>query len=176
MMTRKQKHIIAVLAIVNLAIILTLVALTTRSTPKLPTPQIPTLSHSQTPKLGLDDCQWRATQLLAQAGLGGTITRTANDSLDLEINYPLAPSQTADDVAQTVWTAFDVVMALQESPGRCPAFTRIQVTIRACNDHSDIQINANTSAADLFAFGAGDLSQDEFIGRVTFYHTTMHNE
>ncbi len=167
-MTLKQKRIIAILAIVNTAIILTLVALTTRPTPTPP--------DSHTPALSPGDCQWQATQLLAQAGLGGTVTLTTNACLDLKISYPLASSQTADDAAQAVWTAFDVAMALQKSENQCPAFTQIKVTILTHSEHTDMQINASTSAADLLAFGAGDLSEDEFIERVVYTHDTMRNE
>jgi len=176
MMTLKQKRIITALAIVNVAIILILVAITTRPTRTLSHSQTSTRPLSSPSTLFSGDCQWRATQLLAQAGLGGTVTLTADGSLDLKISYPLASSQMADDAAQAVWAAFDVAMALQKSGNRCATFTQVQVTILAHSDHTDIQINASTSTADLVAFGNGDLSEDEFIGRVTYVHNTMPNE
>ncbi len=153
-MTRKQKYIIAILAIVNVAVILALIAIMTRPAPTRP--HIPLIILPQ------DDCQWSATQLLAQAGLGGTVTLTTDASLNLKIIYPLAPGQEADDAAQEIWTAFDIALALYEQG--CSTFTQVQVTILAHNT----QINASVNTSDLIAYSSNELSQEEFIDRVIY--------
>ena len=168
-MSPKQKRIVGFLAIANVIVILILVALATRPSPTTHA-HTPTPPHTCPPTLPPGDCQWLATQLLAQAGLGGTVMLATDGSLNLTISYPLAPNQTVDDAAQAVWIAFDVALALHEQ--ECPAFTQVQVTILA----HDTQINASVSTADLVAFSADELSQDEFIEHVTFTHSTIHNE
>ena len=171
-MTPKQRHIIAALAVANTIVILALVVLVTRpsgthSSP-LPTPHTSTLPHASTLPQGT--CRWKAAQLLAQAGLGGTVALTPGGSLRFEITYSLAPGQTApenvNEAAQLVWTALDVALALDED--ECGSFTEVEVTILAQGIQTDTQVSATVSAADLAAFGAGELSEDEFIEHVTY--------
>ena len=170
-MTLEQKRIVGILAIANVVVILILVALMTRpSPPPHPPPPTPTRSHT----LAQSDCQWQATQLLAQAGLGGTVTRTADRSLDFEANYPLAPDESADDAAQFVWTAFDIALTLQER--RCPRFPQVQVTILAHSSQINAQIYASVSITDLIAFDTGELGEDAFIERVTYTHSITRDE
>jgi hypothetical protein len=163
-MTPRQKRTIATLAITDIAVVLALVVLVTRpsgtSPSPLPTPHAPT-SPQQT-------CQWQATQLLARAGLGGTLTVTPDGLLRFEIIQPIAPGQTADEVAQSVWAAFDIALSLQEQKDECAIFTQVEVIILAHSSHTDTQISASVSAADLAAFSAGELSEEEFIERVTY--------
>jgi len=77
-----------------------------------------------------------------------------------------APGQTADEAAQLVWTAFDVALALDED--ECDLFTEVEVTILAQGIQTDTHISASVSAADLAALSAGELSENEFIERVTY--------
>jgi hypothetical protein len=168
-MNPKQKRIVGILAIANVVVILILVTLTTRPTLHSRA-HTPTPTHPTHPTLPPDNCQWQATQLLAQAGLSGIVMLTTDGPLTFEITYPLAPDQTTDDAAQETWTAFDIALALHEQG--CPTFTQVQVTI--LTNHS--QINASVSTSDLIAFGAEELSQDKFIERVTYTHSTTHDE
>ena len=162
-MTPRQKHIIAILAIANIAVILALLVLVTHPFSTGP----PSLPPSHPATLPPQTCQWPATQLLARAGLGGTVTLAADGPLCFGIAYPLAPGQTADEAAQSVWTAFDVALALLAEE-ECAIFTQVEVAILAHDDRTDTQINASVSVADLLAFGAGELSEDAFIKRVTY--------
>jgi hypothetical protein len=77
-----------------------------------------------------------------------------------------------DEAAQSVWTAFDVALALQtrvqETEGACTAFTEVQVTILVRSEQTNTQIRADVSASDLMAYDAGELSEDAFIERVTY--------
>ena len=177
-MTPRQKRFIAALAIANSVVILALVVLVTHPSgtspsplPHTPMPSLPhshtsTPPHTHTPTPPQETCQWQATQLLAQAGMGGTVTLTPDGPLRFDIAYPLAPGQTADEAAQLVWTAFDVSQALVED--ECNPFTRVEVTVLAQGSLTDTQISASASVADLVAFGAGELSEDEFIERVAY--------
>ena len=183
-MTSKQRRIIAVLAVANTIVILALVVLVTRpsSTHLSPSPT-PTLPHSHTAQQ--ETCQWRATQLLAQAGLGGTVALAPDGPLRFEITYPLAPGQVPEEAAQLVWTVFDVALALDELAGSGEqeagsrnedtngSFTQVEVTILAQGIQTDTQVSATVSAADLAAFGAGELSEDEFIERVAYTTTEL---
>ena len=167
-MTSKQKRIIAALAVANTIVVLTLVVLVTR--PSVTAPSLPSHSHTptlpHTPALPQESCQWKATQLMAQAGLGGTVALTPGGPLRFEIACTLAPGQTADEAAQLVWTAFDVALALDED--ECDLFTEVEVAILAQGIQTDTHISASVSAADLAAFSAGELSENEFIERVTY--------
>lgn len=112
--------------------------------------------------------------MLAQAGLGGTVVLTSDGLLRFEIVYSLPPGETADEAAQLVWIAFDVALALQERVDECHSFTQVEATILAQSSQTNTQISASVSAADLVAFGAGELSEDEFIERVAY--SIVHNE
>jgi hypothetical protein len=171
-MTLRQKHIVAILAIADILVTVALVVLVTRpfDTTTSPHPRPQTLSVPQ------QTCQWRATQLLARAGLGGTVALTPDGSLRLRIMYPLAPGQTVDEAAQSVWTAFDVALALQEQAAECAIFTTVEITILARNGQPDTQIDASVSVEDLVAFNAGELSEDAFIERVTYTTSVPRNE
>jgi len=170
-MTPKQKRIVATLVIADIAVILMLVVLTTRPAGDRPSPPPP----SHTPPFSQQTCEWRATQLLAQAGLGGTVTLTPDGLLRFGITYPLAPHQTADDAAQLVWTAFDIALALREQEEACAAFSQVEVTVLAHDDQTNTQISASVSTTDLIAFGAGELSEAEFIARVTYDRSAQAN-
>jgi hypothetical protein len=211
-MTPRQKDIISALALANVIVIVAWIVLVTR--PSYPDPMSRIrirVSPVPTPTLAYWKCQWQATQLLAQAGLGGTVTPVPDGLLHFEISSPIAPLdsdpadrnpadqnlEAVDEAAQAVWTVFDVALALQERMDRnpadenpedvCPPFTRIQVTILAARPGAQatadaagplirrdqlipsvMRISASVSAADLAAFGAGELSEDEFIDRVTY--------
>jgi len=147
-----------------------------------------------------ETCRWQATQLLAQAGMGGTVALIPDGSLRFEIASILAPDQTADETAQSVWTAFDVALALQEQKSECATFTQVEVTILAVrpspstrlpsappnlggedgrtgahdeahSSQTNTQISASVSAADLVAFSVGELSEE-----VTYNVSIMRNE
>jgi hypothetical protein len=169
-MTPRQKRTIATLAIADIAVILALVVLVARPSGTSPSP----LPNSYAPTPPQQTCQWQATQLLAQAGLGGTLTMTPDGLLRFEITHPIAPGQTANEVAQSVWAAFDIAMSLQEQKEECAIFTQVEVIILAHIGHTDTQISASVSAADLAAFSTGELSEEEFIERVT-YATSVNN-
>jgi hypothetical protein len=165
-MTPRQRHIIAILAVADIVVILALLVLMSRPPGASSSPS--TASH--TPTSPRQACQWQATQLLARTGLGGTVALTPDGPLRFEIAYPLAPGQTADEVAQSVWTAFDIAMALalQEPEGKCAIFTQVEVTILAQDSRADTQISASVSVTDLMDLDAGELSEDQFIERVTY--------
>jgi len=184
-MTPRQKRFIATLAIADIVVILALVVLVARPS----STSRSSLPHSRTPTPPQQTCQWQAVQLLTQAGLGGTVTLTPGGPLRFEIIHPIAPGQTVDEAAQSVWTAFDVALALQEQENECAVFTQIKVIILAVRPgahdeaHSSQadalnswQISANVSTADLVAFSAGELSEDEFIERVTYTTGVTRNE
>ena len=168
-MTPRQRTIIAILAVADIVAILALMALVTHPAGTGPS----SLPASHTPTSPRQACQWQATQLLARNGLGGTVTLTSGGPLRFEIAYPLAPGQTADEAAQSVWTAFDVALALQEQEGECAIFTQVEVTILAQDNRAETQISASVSLVDLMAFDVGELSEDQFIERVS-YATTTH--
>jgi hypothetical protein len=163
-MTQRQKRIITLLAVANIVVILALLSLVTQPSgtgpSALPTPHSPSAPRQT--------CQWHATQLLARAGLGGTVTLTPDGPLRFEIAYPLAPGQTADEAAQAAWAAFEVALTLQEAEDECASFTQVEVMILAQDHRTDAQINVSVSGADLMAFDAGELSEDQFIERVSY--------
>lgn len=167
-MTPRQRIIIAILAVVDIGAILALMALMTHpaGTDRSPLPTPLTLTPAQEP------CQWRAAQLLARVGLGGTVTLTPDGPLRFEIAYPLAPGQTANEAAQSVWTAFDIALALQEPEDECTSFAQVEVTVLARDSRAETQISASVSVADLMAYDAGELSEDQFIERVRYASTT----
>lgn len=177
-MTARQKLIVAILAIANVAIILILTTLALRpsstDTSPLPTSTIGTGAVMPSPMLPQEDCRWDAAQMLAQAGLGGTAALTPDGSLRLEITHSLPPGETIGEAAQLVWVAFDAALALREQG--CE-FDRVEVTVlavrlnvhgKAQEGQSGARISARVGADDLAAFGAGELREDEFIERVIY--------
>ncbi len=179
-MTPRQKRIVTALAVVTIVVIVALVLLVTLSLRAIP-PSIPASSlETSTPhesSLLADEaltaaaslpagCQWRAAQLMAEAGLGGTVALSPDGILRFDVVYPLALDQPIDEAAQATWLVFDVALALVGDG--CDTFSQVEVAIRARNDQGDVLINASVSAPDLIAFGAGELTEDEFIHRVTY--------
>jgi len=104
------------------------------------------------------------------------VALTPDGPLRLRITYPLARGQTVDEAAQSVWTAFDVALALQEQAAECAIFTAVEITILVRNGQPDTQIDASVSVEDLVAFHAGELSEDAFIERVTYTTSAIRNE
>ena len=182
-MTLRQKRIVVALTVVNALVILTLVVLVTRpagiysvvqptSTHRveIATPRLSTRPRETTtarPAALQETCEWQAAQLLARSGLGGTVALAPGEELRFEIAYSLAPDQTADEAAQSVWAAFDIALALGEAE-KCAPFSQIEVTIIAQGDQRNTQISASASATDLKALSAGEMSEDEFIDRVAY--------
>jgi hypothetical protein len=162
-MTPRQKRILAILATANFIVILALTVLATQRPGTDTSPP----AHSDAATLAQQTCQWQATRLLARAGLGGTVTLAPDGLLRFEITHPLTPDQRADKAAQSVWTAFDIALALQQQE-ECALFSRIQVTISAHSDQADVQIQASVNAVDLTAYHVGELSQDQFVERVAY--------
>jgi hypothetical protein len=191
-MSRRQKRIVAILAIANTLVIATLMTLMLPAITNRPPP------HSNSQQVPLQEqvvCQWQATQLLARAGIGGTVTLTPQGVpsewpsrkyglLRFQLAHPLAPGETIDEAAQWIWAVFDVALALQERAPCAPIFqlqgekrnapfTDVEVTIVLVQDIHDggqpiAQITASVSAADLVAFGVGEMSEGEFIERVSY--------
>jgi len=125
------------------------------------------------------------------------LSSTPRGSLHFQIAYPLASDQAVDadidhasadidrasaDIdrasaaAQSVWTAFDVALALQEQEARCTIFTQVEVTVLIQNGQTDTRISASVRTADLVAFHAGELSEDDFIDRVTYATSAVGGE
>jgi hypothetical protein len=195
-MKPRQKRIVAVLVAANVVIILGLVlwvsqALNTgpASVPKstrqggdmtevsarpavTPSQSISTSSSSEPTDASLptssssETCQWRAAQLLTGAGLDGAVVLVPGDTLRFDIVHSLAPGQTADEAAQPIWLAFDIALALVKK--ECDLFTQIEVVVLAQGNQTSTRISARVSTADLVAFDAGELTEDEFIQRVTY--------
>jgi hypothetical protein len=153
LMTWRQKRIVVALVAANALIIPILVVFATRF-PNPPLSPLPTpaaerintslpqaLDEAPAPTLepaAREACQWWAAQMLAQAGLGGTVALIPDGLLRFEIIYSLGPGQTVEDAAQSAWMAFDIALVLleqgrgQERLGRdatCADFTRIEIMI-----------------------------------------------
>ncbi len=168
-MTLRQKRIIAALAIANGAVILAMILFVVRS-PKA-TGSANTSPASTSSSLALDECEWRAAQLLAQADLGGTVELTSDGMLRFKLFYKLAPAQAPDVAAQQVWAAFDIALALESE--NC-AFSQVEVSVMALRPHEEglgqrgLYVEALVSAADLTAFGTGELSEGALIDQVVY--------
>jgi hypothetical protein len=90
----------------------------------------------------------------------------SDGTLRFDIAHSLAPGQAVDEAAQSIWLAFDIALALVEE--ECDLFTQIEVIVLAQGNQTITRIGARVSTADLFAFNAGRLTEDEFIQRVTY--------
>ena len=182
-MSRRERRIVAALALANTIVIVALIVLiASPSGPDTAPSSIPAertehrgLDLPRTPQskdlasaaVTQDACRWKAVQLMARAGLGGTASLTSEGSLRFKIIYPLAPDRAVDEAAQSAWAAFDIALTLEEER-ECASVTQIEITVVVQRDQGDTQITASTSATDLVAFGAGELSEAEFIERVTY--------
>jgi hypothetical protein len=196
-MKPKQKRIVAVLAAANVIVILGLVLWVSRSLSNRSTSLPTDVSHTETPlkteanaaptptlsgssptdsalstesflptSSSLGVCQWRAVQLLSLAELDGAVTLTSDGTLRFDVAYPLAPGQAVDEAAQSIWLAFDIALALVEE--ECDFFTHVEVIVLAQGNSTGTRISARVSTADLIAFSAGELSEDEFTERVIY--------
>jgi hypothetical protein len=190
-MTANQKRTVAIRVMAGMIVVLVLTVLVSRpfetrvsllTTPTDGSESTPVGQSSDLTVLPLqEDCRWKAAQMLAQVGLGGTVTvDDASNSLGFEIVHTRSPGEMADEAAQLVWAVFDVVLVLQE---QACTFASVDVTILSIRsnpsdspdtnvddqeEEPSLQIRASVSVADLLAFDAGELSEEEFIQRVTF--------
>jgi hypothetical protein len=179
-MSKSQKRLVIVLAVAAVVVIVALARYVTSSLnalpPALPTsvgqtevpstsPQLTTQSPTIDPS-PLDACQWQAAQMMAEAGLGGTVALAPGGVLRFDIVHTPPPGEPIDVAAQQVWVAFDIALILAE--GECGDFTRVDVSVLAQGSEGDTRIDASASAADLIAYGAGGLSEDELIHRVDY--------
>jgi hypothetical protein len=196
-MKSKQKRIVAVLIAANAVVILGLVLWVSQALNTSPS-SMPTSTHQSegvaepsassveppdqsvstpiSPELGgapslsttssNEACQWKAAQLLTRAGLDGVVTLTSGGTLRFDIAYALSPGQVVDEAAQSIWLAFDVALALVEE--KCDPFTQIEVVVLAQGNQTSTHISARVSTADLVAFDADELNEDEFTQRVDY--------
>lgn len=173
-MTPRQKRIISILLIANVAFfaaLLTFMVLFSGSMPAAlvapsPVPTYQVETHFR------PVCQRRAAELLSEAGLGGTATLT-DQTLRLDLVYHVPDDGQTAYVSQQVWTAFDVVLALTDSP--CDIFSQIEVLIVSQGVPRSIQVYAGADLADLRAFRAGELSEHLFIDRVQYRVEPVHD-
>jgi hypothetical protein len=114
----------------------------------------------------LEMCQWKAAHLLARAELDGAVTLAPDGSLRFNVTYSLTPDRAVDEAAQSIWLAFDIALALLEDG--CDLFTQVEVLVLAQGNQTVTHISARVDTVDLVAFDAGELSEDEFIQRVTY--------
>lgn len=163
-MTWGKKCVSIAVAIVT-GILILILALLAQCSPNPNGSPLPT--SSVLPTTPYRGCQQKGAQLLAQAGLAGTVTLLPEGVLHLDILHTLAPNQTVEEAAQSVWTAFDVALALQKQD-ECTFLTHVAVAVLLQDEQIDARIDASVSAADLAAFGAGELSEEAFIERVTY--------
>jgi hypothetical protein len=182
-MTPRQKRIIGALVIANCVVVLAVVILATRplsataptspSSSALPSasPGTPTWSAQPqgraTPTSRLPQaCQRRAVDLLSRAGLGGTIGLLSDETLQLDLVYPIPQDQGVEQGAQQVWTAFDIAHALILA--QCDSFSGITVLIQAQGSQGSLQIRARVDSADLEAYYGGEITESVFIDRVQY--------
>jgi hypothetical protein len=187
-MTRRQKWIVAALAFADIIVVLVFIVLGARHSssstvlrpavtdrPETPTPISGEERPLETPQRGgpslmgtkQSACEWEAVQLMARVGLVGTVLLSPGGSLCFDITHSLAPDQAVDWAAQSAWTAFDIARILYGS-GTCESFAQVEITILAEREQGCARISASANTEDLVAFAAGELSEAEFIARVTY--------
>lgn len=172
-MTPRQRRIIGALVLGNGAILLALVLFVARfsgSSSLLPTP-VPTYSLGS---LIAEECEQRALQTILEAGFGGTVAAVPGGSLELNLVDPTAPGKGLDHLAQRVWTAFDVAIALLDD--RCDIVSRVEVRLAPQPRNPLTRIYASVDATDLKAFYDGELSESEFIDQVQYECTLAHGQ
>jgi hypothetical protein len=181
-MSQSQKRLVIALAVATVVVIVALAWYVTSSLEALSAPHESPVRRTEAPAGArspqlTDDasatvpspqnaCHWQAAQLMAEAGLGGTVALTPGGVLRLDVIHTLAPGEPVDAAAQRVWIAFDVALALTE--GGCGDFSQVDVSILVQGSEGNARIDASVSAADLIAYGIGGLSEDELIHRVVY--------
>ncbi len=165
-MTARQKRIVGSLALANVVVIVALVVAMTR-----PVPDVPAPASAPSRTVFEETCRWYAARALAEAGGGGAVFLTSQGTLTFEVSHRLASGDPVDAAAQQVWVAFDAARALR-GIDQCEDVSRIAVTIWAlppsASEQSAEHIHAAVGRADLEAFGAGELSEEELIDRVHY--------
>jgi len=168
-MTLRQKRIIGVLVVTNVALILSLALVITRFSGSGPFALLPTPVPTYPPgSLFSQECQQRATEMMSRVGLSGTAAVTPGESLRLDLVYLDTAGGSLEDAAQQVWKAFDTAIALTDD--RCAAISRVevQIKVRSASDQKLGHIRASVPVTHLKSFHKGDLSESEFIDQVTY--------
>lgn len=170
-MNRKQKLILAALAIANAMFILTAVLFIVRRPTDRGGTASPTATPQPTPttqtRPATDDCTWFATRILAEHNLAGVVQQPTEDTLRFELQVEPSADQTSETNAQKIWAAFDVALLI-EAQDVCPAIDRVEVRILVQDPERPLHIEAHTHMADLVALNSQEITEDEFIDRVTY--------
>jgi hypothetical protein len=167
-MTLRQKRILAILALVDVIVVASLIFAIADFRVSTPVSTRGSRISDSGREYGRGytarDCQWWATQRLARKGLAGRVTLVPDGPLRFDIIYPPDPTgweAKSSLAAQSVWTAFDIALG---AGSECPTFTQVEVMILA----TDTNIHASVRTLDLVAWRNGELSENEFIERVTY--------
>lgn len=104
------------------------------------------------------DCFQEPTARLAQAQLGGQFALRSDGTLTVELWLP--DHWPADQAAQAIWIAFEAAAAM---PSACP-YQQFEVLVST----PAARLRASVSAADLLAWAAGELSDEELVERVLY--------
>ena len=169
-MTPRQKRILGGLVIANVACLMLLVVYVTRFSGSVSPPGLPSPVPTHRPKTHLSPaCQRRAIQMLSQAGLGGTVALNER-TVRFDLVYHVMDEAHSDELAQHVWTAFDIALTLIEAG--CDPFSRVEIVIEAQGAPNPAQVYAAVDVSDLTAFDGGALSERAFIDQV--HYRTEH--
>ncbi len=103
--------------------------------------------------------------MLSQVGLSGT-ANLVDHTIQFDLVYPVIQDAHTEDVAQQVWKAFDVALALAH--GECDTFSRIDIVIETQGTPSPTRVYAAVDVSDLEAYHSGNLDQPAFIDRVHY--------
>jgi len=104
------------------------------------------------------DCFYEPAARLAQAGLAGRLALGSDGTLTVELSLP--DQWPTDQAAQAVWAAFNAVTTM---PSTCP-YQQLEVLVST----DAARLRASVSAADLSAWAAGEMSDDELIEQVLY--------
>jgi hypothetical protein len=166
-MTPRQRGIIGLLVIANVALFATLLVFFTRFSGSMSQPGLPSPAPASRERISFSPaCRRRAVQMLSHAGLGGTAA-LSDQTIQFDLAYRVTQERPAEDIAQQVWRAFDVALALANGP--CDAFSHVDIVIEAQGALRPTRACAAVDVTDLQAFHDGTLSENAFIERVRYW-------
>lgn len=175
-MTPRQKRILGGLVVANVACLILLLLSVTRFSGSVSPLGLPSPVPTYRPGAQLSPaCQRRAVRMLSQAGLGGTVT--LNDQalqFDLVHHVHVTDDAHTEGLAQRVWTAFDIALALVDVD--CDTFSRVEIMIESQGAPKLTRVYAAVDASDLQAFGSGALSERAFIDQVHYQSESIDDD
>ncbi|MBN1890580.1 MAG: hypothetical protein JW850_21480 [Thermoflexales bacterium] len=153
-LTRRQKSVLSVLGVANLAVLALVFIVLRASTTDLSPPPQPDLRST---------CGSLAARLLAQRHIAGSASIDSDNVLHLRLTGLDIGGQPFSQPSDVAWDALAAAVSLPQQG--CGPYPRVQVDVPVENDPATIRLLVSVNWLDLHAWGYGELDDEQLAER-----------